>query len=200
MPVFPRQSVVYVNGTTQTVTNSTSFSTSLEVVTQSTQSQVSVYTGSFQYFSNNYNYAYSPSWGGNPWNQCQWSYGSGYGYGHHHHISCNRNQWNWYSPGSGTTVNVSPSDNVVNVITNQQNGFESLTLVYANGQQSQTYNNVYVDNLAPNGVSTVPATAIVTNTIVNTVVNPVTQTVPCQQCVPMTVTDHVSILQLLLGY
>ena len=95
---------------------------------------------------------------------------------------------------------MSPTDNVVNVIRTQQGSSESLVLVYYNGQESQTYQNVYVDNLTPNGVSTVPGTVVVTNTIVNTVVNPMTETVPCDQCVPMTVTDHVSILQLLLGY
>lgn len=187
LPIFPVSKTVMVSGTMQTVTNTTSFSTSLEVVTQSTQSQISVYTGSFQYMANNYYYSYSP-W----WNQgCYW---------YHKHIVCNYNQWYWYQPSYGTTVTVSPSDNVVNVIRTQQGYSESLILVYYNGQQSQTYNNVYVDNLAANGVSTIPGTSVVTNTIVNTVVNPMTQTVPCNQCVPMTVTEHVSILQYLLGY
>ena len=190
LPVFPRTRIVYVNGTTQTVTNTTSFSTSLQVITQSTQSQVPVYTGSFQYFSNTnyYNYYGNNNW----WNTgCYWLHG---------HIVCNYYNWYWYQPSYGQTVTVSASDNVVNVLRTQQGSSESLILVYSNGQQSQTYQNVYVDNLAPNGVSTMPGTVVVTNTIVNTIVNPVTQTVPCNQCVPMTVTDHVSILQLLFGF
>ena len=188
LPVFPRTRIVYVDGTTQTVTNSTSFSTSLQVYTQSTASQISVYTGSFEYFSNPYYYNFYTPW----WNQqCYW---------HHGHIVCNWWQWNWYQPSFGTTVTVTPDMNVVNVIRTQEGNEESLTLVYYNGQQSQTYQNVYVDNLAPSGVSSIPGTTVVTNTIVSTVVNPVTQNVPCQQCVPTTVTDHVSILQLLFGF
>jgi hypothetical protein len=188
LPIFPRTRIVYVNGTTQTVTNTTSFSTSLEAVTQSTQSQLSVYTGSFQYFSSSYYYYYYNNW----WNSgCYW---------YHHHIVCNYVQWYWYQPSYGTTVTVSPSDNVVDVIRTQQGSSESLILVYYNGQKSQTYTNVYVDNLEPSGVSAVPASVTVTNTIVSTIVNPVTQTVPCSECVPMTITDHVSILQILLGY
>jgi hypothetical protein len=177
LPVFPRQRIVYVDGTTQTVTNSTAFSTSLEVDTQSTASQITVYTGSFEYFSNNYYYNYYDPW----WNQgCYWRHG---------HIVCNYNQWYWYQPSYGSTITVTPDMNVVNVIRTQQGSAESLTLVYYNGQQSQTYQNVYVDNLSPSGVSTIPGTTVVTNTIVNTVVNPETETVPCQQCVPTTVTD-----------
>ena len=111
----------------------------------------------------------------------------GYGYGS-------------YASSYGTTVTVTPSMNVVNVMRTQQGNLESLTLVYYNGQQSQTYQNVYSDNLAQSGVSTVPGTTVVTNTIVSTMVNPVTETVPCQQCIATTVTDHVSLLQLLLGF
>jgi hypothetical protein len=188
LPVFPVTKTVMVNGTTQTVTNTTSFSTSLEVVTQSTQSQISVYSGTFQYFSTNYYYNNYNNW----WNTgCYW---------HHGQIICNYYQWYWYQPSYGTTVTVSPSDNVINVIRTQQGYSESLVLVYYNGQQSQTYSNVYADNLSPNGVSTIPTTAVTTNTIVSTVVNPMTQTVPCDQCVPMTMTEHVSILQYLFGY
>jgi len=122
----------------------------------------------------------------------------GYGYGS-------------YASSYGTTVTVTPSMNVVSVTRTQaSNGYgygygygsgflESLTLVYYNGQ-SQSYQNVYADNLVQSGASSIPGTTVVTNTIVNTIVNPVTQTVPCQQCIATTVTDHVSILQMLLGY
>lgn len=203
VPVFPRQRIVYVDGSTQTVVNSTTLSTSIVMNTQATNSQISVYSGSFSYFSGNYyNNFYNsyPGWG----QMCTWW---------HNRILCN---WNGYGYGNyassyGTTVIVTPSMNVVSVTRTQQasNGYgygyygsgflESLTLAYYNGQ-SQSYQNVYADNLVQSGVSSIPGTTVVTNTIVNTIVNPVTQTVPCQQCVPITVTDHVSILQMLLGY
>jgi len=199
LPIFPVTKTVMVSGTTQSVTNTTSFSTSLEVITQPTASQISVYTGTFQYFSNYYNsypwYYYGG--GGGPWwgRQCFWRYS---------HIVCNWSQWGWYQPSYGTTVTVTPDMNVVNVIRTQQSygyGYsESLILVYYNGQQSQTYQNVYADNLAASGTSTISGTTVVTNTLVNTVVNPVTMDVPCDQCMPTTVTEHVSILQYLLGY
>ena len=187
LPIFPVSKTVMVSGTTQSVTNVTAFSTSLQVVTESTESQISVYTGSFEYFTNNYYYNYyNPGWG----QQCYWL---------HHHIVCNWGGWGWYQPSYGTTVTITPDMNVVDVIRTQSGYSESLTLVYANGQQSQAYQNVYVDNLAQSGVSSIPGTTVVTNTIVNTVVNPSTVTVPCDQCVPTTVTEHISIIQYLLG-
>jgi len=189
LPIIPVTKTVMVSGTTQSVTNSTSFSTSLELVTESTQSQISVYTGSFQYFSNPYYYNnYNPWWGNN---YCSWT--------GNNQISCNYWDWNWYQPSYGTTVTVTPDMNVVNVIRSQQGYGESLVLVYANGQQSQTYTDVYADNLAPSGVSTIPNTTVATNTIVSTAVNPVTQTVPCDQCVASTTTEHVSIIQYIFG-
>ena len=121
---------------------------------------------------------------------CNWNsggYGYGYGYGN-------------YASSYGTTVTVTSDMNVVNVMRTQQGNLESIVLVYLNGGQSQTYQNVYSDNLAQSGVSTIPGSTVVTNTVVNTMVNPVTETVPCQQCIATTVTDHVSILQMLFGY
>jgi len=90
---------------------------------------------------------------------------------------------------------------VVNVMSSiGYNGLESVTLVYANGQQSQTYNNVYNDQLQPGGTYSVPSTATVNNTITNTVMVPVQETVPCTACVPTHVTQHVSLLQLIFGF
>lgn len=194
LPIFPRTRTVYVDGTTQSETNVTSYSTSYQTLSQPAQTQITVYTGSFQYFSNSYyGYGYN-GYGYNPyWNQnyCRW-WGN--------RITCNYWQWGWYQPSYGTTITVTPSQNVVNVIRTQQGYQESLILVYANGQQSQTYQNVYSDNLQPSGQSTISTTTVVTNPVVTPIVTPETVTVPCTQCVPTTVTDHVSILQMIFGY
>jgi len=194
VPVFPRDTIVYVDGTTQTVTNQIQYSTSFQVYTTTTSSQVSVYTGSYQYFSSTYysyyyNYYYSYySMGGNA---CYWV---------RHQIVCNYSYWPWYTPSYGTTVTVTPGQQVVTVTRTQQStGLETLTLTYYNGQ-STTVQNVYNDNLTPTGTATVQSSAVVTNTLTNTITTPVTQTVPCHQCIPTHVTEHVSILQLLFGY
>jgi hypothetical protein len=189
VPVFPRDTIVYVNGTTQTVTNLVQYSTSFQVYTTTTSSQITVYTGSYQYFLNNY-YIYN-----------YYSYfGGSYCYYYHHQIVCNYNYWPWYMPSYGNTVTITPGQQVVSVTRAQQSsGLESLTLTYYNGQSS-TIQNVYNDNLTPSSTTTVQSSAVVTNTVTNTITTPVTQTVPCQQCIPEHVTEHVSILQLLFGY
>jgi hypothetical protein len=188
VPVFPRETIVYVNGTTQTVTNLVQYSTSFQVYTTTTSSQITVYTGTYQSFSNYYYNYYSSSWGGS---SCYW---------YHHQIVCNYNYWPWYMPSYGTTVTITPAQQVVSVTRAQQySGLESLTLTYYNGQ-STTIQNVYNDNLTPSGTATVQSSAVVTNTVTNTITTPVTQTIPCQQCVPEHVIEHVSILQLLFGY
>ena len=188
VPVFPRDTIVYVDGTTQTVTNQINYSTAFQVYTTTTSSQVTVYTGSYEYFSNYYYNMYYNWWGGS---YCYWQKGQ---------IFCNYGYWPWYTPSYGTTVSITPSQQVVSVTRTQQtSGLESLTLIYYNGQ-STTIQNVYNDNLTPNGSSTVQTTAVVTNTITNTITTPVTQTIPCHQCIPEHVTEHVSMLQLLFGY
>ena len=194
VPVFPRDTIVYVNGTTQTVTNQIQYSTSFQVYTTSTSSQISVYTGSYQSFSNTYYNQYYYYGGYNWWggNYCYW-YKSSY-------IVCNYNSWPWYQSSYGTTVTISPSQQVVSVSRAQQpSGLETLTLTYYNGQ-STTVRNVYSDSLTQSGTSTVQSSAVMTNTITNTITTPVTLTVPCQQCIPEHVTEHVSILQMLFGY
>jgi len=188
VPVFPRDTIVYVDGTTQTVTNQVQYSTSFQVYTTSTASQISVYTGSYQYFSNTYYNQYYNYWGGN---NCYW---------YKNQIVCNYNYWPWYTPSYGTTVTITPNQQVVSVTRSQQNGgLESLTLTYYNGQ-STTIQNIYSDNLSQSGTATVQSSAVVTNTVTNTITTPVTQTVPCHQCIPEHVTQHVSILQLIFGY
>jgi hypothetical protein len=193
VPVIPRDTIVYVNGTTQTVTNQTQYSTAFQVYTTTTTSQISVYTGTYRYFSNYYYNYYNYYGGYNSWggNYCYWSGNT---------IVCNYNYWPWYTPSYGTKVSVTPAEQVVSVTrTQQSSGLESLTLTYYNGQ-SKTVQDVYDDNLSPSGTSTVQSSAVVTNTITNTITTPVTQTVPCQQCIPEHVTEYVSILQLLFGY
>ena len=188
VPVFPRDTIVYVNGTTQTVTNQIQYSTSFQVYTTTTASQISVYTGTYQYFSNYYYNYYYNYWGGS---YCYWYGGT---------IVCNYSYWPWYAPSYGTTANVSPADKVVSITRVQQpSGLETLTLTHYNGH-STIVRNVYSDNLSQSGTSTVQTNAVVTNTITNTVTTPVTLTVPCSQCIPEHVTEYVSILQMLLGY
>jgi hypothetical protein len=196
VPVFPRDTFVYVNGTTQSVTNQVQYSTAFQVYTTSTSSQISVYTGSYQYFSNYY-YNYYYDYGGYNWwsgSYCNWTgYKSSI-------IVCNYKYWPWYQPSYGTTVTISPSQQVVGVSRVQQpSGLESLTLTYYNGQ-STTVSNVYRDTLTQSGTSTVQTNAVVTNTITNTITTPVSVTMPCQRCVREHVTEHVSILQMLFGY
>ncbi|HYB84539.1 MAG TPA: zinc-ribbon domain-containing protein [archaeon] len=187
-PVFPRDTIVYVDGTTQTVSNQIQYSTAFQVYTTTTTSQISVYTGSYQYFSNYYYNQYYNYWGGN---YCYW---------YKQTIICNNNYWPWYTPSYGTTVTITPGQQVVSVSRTQQySGLESLTITYYNGQ-STTVQNVYNDNLSQSGTASVQSTAVVTNTVTNTITTPVTLTVPCHQCIPEHVTEHVSILQLLFGY
>jgi hypothetical protein len=189
IPVFPRDTIVYVNGTTQTVTNQIQSSTTFQVLTTTSTSQISVYTGSYQYFSSYYSNFY--------YNSCTYCC---YYYWYDQQQICNYSYWPWYSPSYGITVDVTPSQQVVSVTRTQQpGGLESLTLTYYNGQ-STTVQNVYNDKLSQSGTSTIRSTAAVTNTVTNTITTPVTQTVPCHQCIPEHVTEHVSILQLLLGY
>jgi hypothetical protein len=192
VPVFPRDTVVMVNGTTQTIVNSASISTEVQVSTVSTSSQMSVYTGSFQHFTTMY-----PHWGS------QW-YGSSYCYyGYYGHLHCNYNYWPWYYQwrSYSSTVTVTPQMQVVNVISSVgYNGLETVTLVYSNGQQSRTYRNVYNDQLQPGGTYSVPSTGTVTNTITNTVTVPVQETIPCTACVTTHVTEYVSLLQLIFGF
>jgi len=189
VPVFPRDTIVYVDGTTQTVTNQIQLSTAFQVLTTTTTSQINVYTGSYQYFSSSYSNFY--------YNSCTYCC---YYYWYDQQLICNYGYWPWYTPSYGTTVTVTPSQRVVGVTRTQQpTGLEMLTLTYYNGQ-STTVQNVYNDKLSQSGTSTVQSTGITTNTITNTFTIPVTQTIPCHQCIPEHVTEYVSLLQLLFGY
>jgi len=188
VPVFPKETVVYVDGTTQTVTNQIQYSTSFEASTTNASSQISVYTGSYAYLSNYYsnNYYY---------NYCSYCC-----YWYDQEPICNYGYWPWYAPSYGTPVTVTAAQQVVSVTrTPQPGGLETLTLTYYNGQSARVQ-NVYKDNLSQSGTATVQTKAIVTSTITDTITAPVTQTVPCHQCVPEHVTEYVSLLQVLLGF
>jgi len=142
-----------------------------------------------------YSYYYYPysNYGYNNYQNPYYGYNYPYGY-------------NNYAPYYGsynnyvTTVTVNPNDNVVRVQqTQESNGLVTLTLTHFDGT-SIMYRHVTQQNLAQSATSTIPATSIVTNTITNSVVAPITSAVQCQNCILQHVTDHVSILQLLLGH
>jgi hypothetical protein len=186
IPVFPKYTIVYVNGTTQTVTNEIQYTTALQTHTVTTTSKIKVYIGYYQYFTNySANYYYT---------QCTYCC-----YWYSQQLICNYLYWPWYKPSYGKTVTVTPAQRVVSVTTQQSGDLETLTLTYYNGR-STTVQNVYNDQLRLGGTAKVQSTAVLTSTITNTITTPVTQTLPCYQCVPERVTEHVSILQLLLGY
>jgi len=191
VPIIPRGTIVYVDGTTQTVTNRIQYSTSLQVYATTTASPISVYTGSYKYFHD--------WWGGNYQYFYNW-WGANYCYVSSNQLICNYNAWPWYAASYGTTVTVTPAQQVVSVRRTQQySGLETLTLTYLNGK-STIVRNVYSDNLSQSGTSTVQSNVVVTATVTSTITTPVTRTVPCHQCLPEHVTEHVSILQLLFGY
>ena len=99
-----------------------------------------------------------------------------------------------------TTVTINPSDNVVQVQqTQESDGLLSLTLTHFDGS-SVTYNHVTQQNLTQSGTSTIQITSVATDTVTNTAVAPVTNPIQCQNCILQHVTEHVSLLQLLLGY
>jgi zinc-ribbon domain len=193
LPVFPRDKIVYVSGQTMTTElyQSTSFQTSLQAYTTTSQTSISVYTGTLLYVQNQYyNYYYAAGY----FTGC---YRGPYGYVH-----CG-GYYNWPSYNLyTTTVTINPSDRVVSVQdTRQANGYLStVTLTKADGSTT-TYTNVFNDNLAQTGTSTVQVVVTQTSTVTQTTMVPATTAVnvPCDNCIPQHVTEHVSILQLLLG-
>ncbi len=217
VPVFPRDRVVYVDGVTQTVTLSTSYNTVSQVYASPTLTQISVYQGSLQYvpdqyynqyYQNNYgyplqqtcnDYSYYYSYYWYPNNYYSYPYYSypyycnNYGSYNYPYYSSN------YPYNYANTVTVNPSDNVVRVQQSQESTqFWTLILTHYDGT-SNTYSHVFQQSLTQSGTSTIPGTTTVTNTITNSAVNPVATQVPCQNCIPQHVTDHVSLLQLIFG-
>ena len=131
-------------------------------------------------------------------------YGNYYGYypygGYNSYAPYSGNYNNVNYNGYATTVTINSSDNVVQVQqTQESNDLLTLTLTHFDGS-SVTYKHVTQQNLAQSATSTIPMTSVVTNTVMNSAVTPVTNPIQCQNCILQHVTDHVSLLQLLLGY
>lgn len=186
VPVIPRQRVIYVNGTTQTVTQSTSYSTSYRSYTTSNQISIKVYKGSLQYVTDQY-YQYYQQY----YYQCYWDQ-----YGNY---DCYYQYWPNYQSYT-YTVTIDPTDEIVKMDqTNESGGLVSITLTHYDGTQD-IYRHVFSTDMTKSATATVQAVTSVTDTITNSIVSPVTNTVPCENCIAQTVTDHVSILQILLGY
>lgn len=190
VPVFPRDKIVYVSGQTTTTQlyQSTSFQTSLQAYSTMSQQSVQVYAGTLVYVQNQYYNYYTPYFSG-----CIRTY---YGY-----IRCGSYySWPNYNLYT-TTVTVNPNDNVVNVQdTQQSNGYLStVTLTKADGS-TVIYSNVLNDNLSQAGTSNVQVVVTQTSTVTQTTMVPATTvtSVACNNCVPQHVTEHVSLLQLLL--
>jgi len=191
LPVFPRDEVVYVSGQTMTteIYQSTSFQTSTQTYSTTRPQSIQVYTGTLQYVQSQYYNYYTPYF-----SACVRGY---YGF-----IRCGGYytwpNYNLYT----TTVTITPSNNVVRVQdTRQTNGYLStVVLTMANGSTA-TYSNIFNDNLAQTGTSTVQVMVTQSTTVTQTTMVPATtaMSVPCDNCVPQHVTRHVSLLELLLG-
>ena len=195
VPVFPRDKIVYVDGSTQTVTMSTSYDTSFQTFTTPSEVSIKVYKGTVNYVTDSYYNNYYQYWYGSYNNYCY--YDSYYGY------VCTNYNYNWPNYGQSQyyyKATVDPSDNVVKIQqTQEDNGLWTLVLTHYDGT-SDTYRHVYKMDLTQTGASSVPGSVAVTNTITNSVVNPVTFSVPCQACIPQHVTERVSLIQLLFGF
>jgi len=190
VPVIPVHKTIMVAGTTQTVTQSTSYSTAYQTVVTTTPTQLDVYTGSISWVSDQYYNYYNSYYPG---------YYSGCYYDQYGNYYCNYTGWYNYQSYTGSAT-IDPSDRVVNVqTTNEANGLISLVLTHYDGTQD-TYRHVISDDLTRGGVVTVTTTSTMTNTMTNSIVTPVTNTIPCNACVPQDTVYYTSILGLLLGY
>jgi hypothetical protein len=191
VPVFPRDKIVYVSGETTTTElyQSTTFQTSLQAYPTMSQKTVQVYTGTIQYVQSQYYSYYAPYY-----SRCVRGF---YGF-----IRCG-GYYGWPNYNAYTTsVTVNPSDNVVSVQDTQQtNGYLSTVVLTKADGSTVTYSNVFNDNLSQAGTSTVQVAVTQTSTVTQTSMVPATtvMSVPCDNCIPQHVTEHVSLLQLLLG-
>ncbi|HXX72411.1 MAG TPA: zinc ribbon domain-containing protein [Candidatus Acidoferrales bacterium] len=191
VPVIPHDEIIYVSGQTTTtqIYQSTTYQTSLQPYSTVSLQSVPVYVGTIQYVQSQYYSYYSPYYA-----TCVRGY---YGI-----VRCG-GYYSWPNLNVyTTTVTVSASQNVVNVLaTTQPNGYLStVTLTMANGL-TMTYTNVFNSNLSQTGTSTAQVTITATSTVTQTTMVPATTvvSVPCNNCVPQHVTRYVSILQLLFG-
>lgn len=191
VPVFPRDKIVFVSGQTMTteIYQSTSFQTSLQAYSTMTQKAVQVYTGTLLYVQSQYYNYYSP-------------YYSGCVRGFYGFIRCG-GYYGWPNYNVYTTsVTVNQSDNVVSVQdAPQANGYLSTVILTKADGSTVTYSNVFNNNLSQTGTSTVQLAVTQTSTVTQTNMIPATTVtnVACENCIPQQVTEHVSLLQLLLG-
>jgi len=204
VPVFPRDRVIYVDGVTQTVTMSTAYNSVLQPFSTPTQTQVTVYQGTLRYVSDQYyNQNYQSYYGYSNYYPPS-CYRVWYGY-FHYYFSCSYyypNSYNpsYYSPYNyASTVTIGPTNGIVRVQQSQEsNGYSTFILTHYDGT-SDTYRHVFQQDLTPSGTLTIPVQNTATTTITTSSVSTVTAVVQCQQCVMQHVTEHVSLLQLLLG-
>jgi hypothetical protein len=191
VPVFPRDKIVYVSGQTATTQTyqSTSYQTILQTSTTTTQKSIQVYVGSIEMVSDQYYQYYQQYY--------QYCYYDQYG-----NIYCNYNYWPYGYNTYTTTATIDPSDRFVKrEITQESGGLYSVTLTAYDGQ-AQVFRHVSTMDLTLTGTTNVEETVTLTNTSTNSIVNPGTTVsqASCDACVPQHITEHVSILQLLLGF
>jgi len=191
VPVFPREKTIYVAGQTATTVSyqSTSFQTSFQAYPTTSQQSIQVYVGTLMYVPSTYYGMYGSYYSG--------CYRGVYGY-----IRCGGYygwpNYNYYT----TTITINPSDNVVKVQDTQQlNGYLSQVVLTKADGSTVTYMNVFNDNLAQTGTSTYQTLVTQTSTVTQSalVATSSVTSVACDNCIPQQVTEHVSLLQLLLG-
>lgn len=190
VPVIPHEKTIMVDGQTTTtqITQVASFVTVTQSVQSGTQNSISVYVGYLKTVPDTYYGYYN-----NYYRNCYFRY---------YRIYCyNYNYWPNYN-SNVQTYTVSASDHIVSISESQgSNGLEIVALTSAEGAVKTVTNVVDASNLSQTGTATITGTTIVANTIVNSVFTPATFAfgVDCKSCVPKTITERVSILQLLLG-
>ena len=183
---------------------STAYNTVIQTFTTPTRMFANFYQGTLQYVPPDYysifydypNYYYYTNDYYHYHPYCRYGYAIGctgimYPY-HYPYLPFN------YGYTYASTVTIQPSDNMVRVQQSPEpNGYGfRLNLTRYDGT-SITYAHVIQQNLSQ---PTIQGVATKTNTIINSIVSPVTSAVACKQCVLQHVTDHVSLLQLLLGF
>lgn len=187
LPIFPRDKVIYVDGQTTTTSTyqSTYFVTSYQPYSSPSQTQISVYVGTLQVIYQQY-YGYWGSWRCYRWGRQIICPGWGGGWPSYYY----------------NTVTIEPSQMVTQIsVTQGAYGLMTITLYRNDGSIAGTYSNVVSNNLQQTGTAYVQTTANGISTYINTLSTPQesVSTVPCQSCIPQHTTEHVSLLQILLG-
>ena len=183
VPVIPVQKTIMTAGTTATTV--TYQTTSFQTVSSVSSRSFSVYQGNIVYVPQAYYNLYY-IW----YSQCYVGvYGST--------TYCCYNYSPYNTPSYTTTVTISPSQKIVNVVTTPGSyGLSTVTITDPNGTAT-TYINVFSNSLTQSGTSTTQMTTTIVTTITQNT-SSVTN-IACQSCVPQQVTIYVSILQLLTG-